>query len=232
LMQHHQHLHPQQWVPPAPAIRGGAAAAAAGARTQAPPTPLALAQQALVADCSVCQQLRTAGLAATPLLREERHGPEVFRQDDAPSPKITWRLKERMKTANCALIMCLNIGTDPPDVVKTSPCARKECWIDPTSTSRSKARESIGKALQEQYEKLQPRARYKLSLDPTPEDFRKLCISLRRSAKGDRVLFHYNGHGVPRPTANGEVSFSLLRVTVSLTIYNSHCTACKCAVRI
>ena len=26
-------------------------------------------------------------------------------------------------------MLCLNIGVDPPDVVKTSPCARKECWI-------------------------------------------------------------------------------------------------------
>ena len=26
-----------------------------------------------------------------------------------------------------------------------------------------------------------------------------------RRLQGERVLFHYNGHGVPRPTANGEV---------------------------
>ena len=26
-------------------------------------------------------------------------------------------------------MLCLNIGVDPPDVVKTNPCARKECWI-------------------------------------------------------------------------------------------------------
>ena len=25
------------------------------------------------------------------------------------------------------------------------------------------------------------------------------------TVQGERVLFHYNGHGVPRPTANGEV---------------------------
>jgi regulator-associated protein of mTOR len=37
------------------------------------------------------------------------------------------------------------------------------------------------------------------------EDVKKLCSSLRRNAKGDRLLFHYNGHGVPRPTASGEV---------------------------
>lgn len=44
-----------------------------------------------------------------------------------------------------------------------------------------------------------------MSLDPTIEDVKKLCLSCRRNAKGERVLFHYNGHGVPRPTANGEV---------------------------
>lgn len=27
----------------------------------------------------------------------------------------------------------------------------------------------------------------------------------RRSAKDERVLFHYNGHGVPRPTTNSEI---------------------------
>ena len=116
-----------------------------------------------------------------------------------------------------------------------------------------------GKNLQAQYERWQPRAKYKMHLDPTTEDVKKLAISCRRTAKaracaagaaascraavavravvaqsrggtpeclaaaavpaarptqtasapagtqGERVLFHYNGHGVPRPTANGEV---------------------------
>ena len=35
----------------------------------------------------------------------------------------------QMKTWSVALVLCLNIGVDPPDVVKTDPCARKECWI-------------------------------------------------------------------------------------------------------
>ena len=35
----------------------------------------------------------------------------------------------QMKTWSVALVLCLNIGVDPPDVVKTEPCARKECWI-------------------------------------------------------------------------------------------------------
>lgn len=32
----------------------------------------------------------------------------------------TWRMKERMKTVSVALVMCLNIGVDPPDVVKVN----------------------------------------------------------------------------------------------------------------
>ncbi|KAJ8681855.1 hypothetical protein QAD02_017647 [Eretmocerus hayati] len=117
----------------------------------------------------------------------------------------TWRMKERMKTVSVALVLCLNVGVDPPDIVKTQPCARLECWIDPLSMSPQKALETIGSNLQKQYERWQPRARYKQSLDPTVEEVKKLCTSLRRNAKEERVLFHYNGHGVPKPTSNGEI---------------------------
>ena len=110
-----------------------------------------------------------------------------------------------MRTVSVALVLCLNIGVDPPDVVKTSPCARQECWLDPQQLNPQKALEQIGTNLQQQYERWQPRARYRHSLDPTVDDVKKLCTSLRRNAKEDRVLFHYNGHGVPRPTSNGEI---------------------------
>ncbi|XP_061517571.1 regulatory-associated protein of mTOR [Anopheles gambiae] len=116
-----------------------------------------------------------------------------------------WRVRDRMKTVSVALVLCLNIGVDPPDVVKIDKCARVECWINPASYSPGKALEMISYQLQKQYERWQPRARYRHSLDPTMEDVKKLCTSLRRNAKEERVLFHYNGHGVPRPTANGEI---------------------------
>ncbi|KAH8399810.1 hypothetical protein KR215_003199 [Drosophila sulfurigaster] len=119
--------------------------------------------------------------------------------------RLHWRIRERMKTASVALVLCLNIGVDPPDVVKIQPCSRLECWIDPSSVSVPKAMELIGSNLQMQYERWQPRARYKKCNDPTVEDVKKLCTSLRRNAKGERILFHYNGHGVPKPTANGEI---------------------------
>lgn len=104
--------------------------------------------------------------------------------------------------------------------------------VDPFSLAPQKALETIGKNLSQQYERWQPRvrryltsnswyktisssisiylrrceqARYKVQLDPTVDEVKKLCNTCRRYAKGERVLFHYNGHGVPKPTANGEI---------------------------
>ncbi|KAI9708918.1 MAG: hypothetical protein M1820_003612 [Bogoriella megaspora] len=119
-----------------------------------------------------------------------------------------WRMKDRLKTVSAALLLCLNIGVDPPDVIKTNPCARLECWIDPTNPHGGPGNapiNQIGKALQNQYEQLSMRTRYKLLADPTVDDTKKHCSNLRKTAKEERILFHYNGHGVPKPTASGEI---------------------------
>ena len=116
-------------------------------------------------------------------------------------------MKDRLKTVSAALAICLNIGVDPPDVVKTNPTAKLEAWVDPTATTggQTKTMEQIGRRLQEQYETLSLRTRYKQYLDPSIDETKRFCISLRRNAKDERVLFHYNGHGVPLPTASGEL---------------------------
>jgi regulator-associated protein of mTOR len=44
---------------------------------------------------------------------------------------LDWRIREKIKTVSVSLVLCLNIGVDPPDLVKTKPCAKMECWIDP-----------------------------------------------------------------------------------------------------
>ena len=106
-----------------------------------------------------------------------------------------WRIKEKIKTVSVSLVLCLNIGVDPPDLIKTKPSAKMECWIDPFVLPGQRALEAIGRNLQSQYEAWQPRARYRLSLDPSIEETKKLCCSLRRNAKDERILFHYNGHG-------------------------------------
>ncbi|KAN0068879.1 Raptor N-terminal CASPase like domain containing protein [Elaphomyces granulatus] len=139
---------------------------------------------------------------------EKRHETSGIPRDPAGSwPNLDWRMRDRLKTVSAALAICLNIGVDPPDVVKTNPTAKLECWVDPTSTTggQNKIMEQIGKKLQEQYETLSLRTRYKQYLDPSVDETKKFCVSLRRNAKDERVLFHYNGHGVPLPTQSGEI---------------------------
>jgi len=116
-----------------------------------------------------------------------------------------WRMKSKMKTVSVALLLCLNIGYDPPDVIKLAPCARLECWTDPYGQQPQKAMREIGDKLIDQYQRWQGRARVKLYKDPTVDEARKACASCRRHARQERALFHYNGHGVPRPTPNGEI---------------------------
>ncbi len=48
-------------------------------------------------------------------------------------------------------------------------------------------------------------AKYSVQTDPTVEEVKNLCLWCRETAKIERVLFHYNGHGVPQPTSNGEI---------------------------
>ena len=113
-------------------------------------------------------------------VQEHHHaGEDSAERKQLMSPSIVsrWRQKEKLKTTNVALVLCLNIGVDPPDVIKISPCARLECWVDPMSMQPAKALETIGKNLQAQYERWQPRAKYKMHLDPTTvSDPHLICL--------------------------------------------------------
>ncbi|WFC99913.1 Target of rapamycin complex 1 subunit kog1 [Malassezia yamatoensis] len=127
--------------------------------------------------------------------------PRTRRAEDLPD----WRMRERLRTVTAALVMCLNIGVDPPDVSKTNPCAHLICWMDPESLDASKALPAIGRNLQVQFETLSMKTRYKQYLDPIVEEIKRFCTNLRRTAKEERVLFYYNGYGVPKPTPGGEI---------------------------
>jgi regulatory associated protein of mTOR len=130
----------------------------------------------------------------------------------SPVIKPDWCLRDgKMKTVGIGLILCLSIGVDPPDLVKPNPCAVLECWLDPRPVggmSRTKAREMIGERLERQYAKWQlartaKTFKFRKAIDPIIEDVRTLCIRLRSQARNERILIHYNGHGVPRPTDRG-----------------------------
>lgn len=145
-----------------------------------------------------------------PVWSAKRHTSCGNQSEPSPGmPKMSpWRLRDKLKTTNAALVLCLNVEVDPPDVVKTNPCAVLECWVDPRTMPSSKALEAIGTNLHQQFETLNPRIKYKPYLDPSIEDTRKFCASVRRMAKDERALFYYNGHGVPKPTVSGKLLFS------------------------
>lgn len=129
-------------------------------------------------------------------------------KDDRGRLVQEWRMRDRLKTVSAMLALCLNIGVDPPDVIKTNPSAKMECWIDPTVSGGASSNapiNQIGKALQAQYEQLSMRTRYKLLLDPTIDETKRYGLTMRRNARNERCLYHYNGHGVPKPTPSGEI---------------------------
>jgi regulator-associated protein of mTOR len=134
-----------------------------------------------------------------------------------------------MKTVSIAAVLCLNVGVDPPDVRRPIPSAKKQAWVDPTlmPSNSQKIAQKVSINLQNSYLKVQPKARYrdctgsfrrritptnvpscsrfKAACDPTVDCVKKLCMSMRKSTKEDRLLFHFNGHGVPKPTDAGEI---------------------------
>ncbi|KAJ1798303.1 Target of rapamycin complex 1 subunit kog1, partial [Coemansia sp. RSA 2599] len=142
-----------------------------------------------------------------------------------------WRAHEKLRTLATLLVVCLNLGTDPPDLVRPSKTAVLEAWVDPnvpvqmptpeelalqaansnaSSAQRSAARErtpmkAIGENLLRQFEAIQNSTRYKPLLDCAIEDLRKACVQFRRGVRDERLLFYYNGHGVPRPTSSGDI---------------------------
>ncbi|KAJ2726073.1 Target of rapamycin complex 1 subunit kog1 [Coemansia sp. Benny D115] len=141
-----------------------------------------------------------------------------------------WRTQDKLRTAMSLLVACLNLGIDPPDLVRPKESATLEAWVDPNapvpmrtpeelalqaanttgSAQRSAAREPrpitlIGDNLVKQFESVHRQSRFKPLMDCNMEDLQKYCLQARRAAKEDRLLFYYNGHGVPRPTPSGDI---------------------------
>eukprot|EP00906_Rhabdomonas_costata_P018661 RCo027223 len=76
----------------------------------------------------------------------------------ANSRNQDWRNKEKVKTLHILIALCLNVGIDPPDVVRMKECAKLECWTDPLEAQAQtlqKPTEVIGDKLVEQYKSLQ-----------------------------------------------------------------------------
>lgn len=118
----------------------------------------------------------------------------AYEEDPEAGKTNSWRIRERMKTVSVALVCCLNVGVDPPDVTKTQPCARLECWVDPTVLNPQKAIEAIGNNLQKQYERWQPKARYR-----SVQDFCCFDTFIQNIFTGKVLTLHWKRYDVWLP---------------------------------
>ncbi|RNF10046.1 regulatory associated protein of mTOR [Trypanosoma rangeli] len=120
--------------------------------------------------------------------------------------------RPKSKSTQVILLLCLNIGSDPPDYPRIEPCSRLECWIDPHVAQISRfssegGADSIAERLERQYRAQQRDATFKRAVDAHLEEAKHLMMTFRRKADNGRVLLHYNGHGMPRATDYGEIWF-------------------------
>lgn len=135
--------------------------------------------------------------------------------------------EHKPRTVYVVLMLCLNLGIDPPDARKPEKCACVQAWVDPSKySSPSNIPDTIIKELGDQYLQLRCKMSISKSLDPTIEHVRSALLTARRGAAGERVLVHYNGHGVPAPSKNGEIwAFSVdykQYVPIPLTEINNY----------
>lgn len=75
-----------------------------------------------------------------------------------------YKNKDKIKTTHVALVICMNIGVDPPDQEKPQPHAVTHCWLDPAAQPPHKSLEAIGMNLQEQYERVSQKRSAVISL--------------------------------------------------------------------
>eukprot|EP01064_Diplonema_japonicum_P035717 TRINITY_DN7828_c1_g1_i1.p1 TRINITY_DN7828_c1_g1~~TRINITY_DN7828_c1_g1_i1.p1 ORF type:complete len:1239 (+),score=287.97 TRINITY_DN7828_c1_g1_i1:75-3791(+) len=156
---------------------------------------------------------KKAVLAQQTLLTGERYcglHHLVFYSSSLHAPKSTTLQWCTAKTSTTAVVLlsCLNVGTDPPDSIKVSPYPVLQCWKDPRLCGeKRKACEVIISALRSQYNDLSNKTniRYYTMPDVTYDELSNI-EKIRKHVKSDhRIVVHYNGHGVPAPSAQGEL---------------------------
>ena len=138
------------------------------------------------------------------------HGLEDWEAEgsSAAEPAEEWRIRSN-RTYGGVLAVCLNVEVEPPDSpfprALQTVAGRQICGIDPyepdTELDSRKVVQRIGKELEAQYVGLHSSRStvFKQCLDPTVEQVHRTCRKLRREAKDDALLFHFNGHGgLPR----------------------------------
>ena len=133
--------------------------------------------------------------------------------EGSPAAAQEWRIRSS-RTYGGVLAVCLNVEVEPPDCpfprALQTGAGRQLCGIDPYESNQADPRKvvaRIGSQLEAQYDQIVSSRStvFKQCLDPTLEQVHRNCRKLRREAKDDTLLFHFNGHGVPAPSLLGAI---------------------------
>ena len=110
-----------------------------------------------------------------------------------------------LKTGQMILCCCLNIGTDPRGFTKPRNTSTTYSWVNTKDRQKREVGVDITMAIAANLQRYCGNTTTTDSLcDPTPETIKKACSAASASVSKDRVLYYYNGHGVPAPTMNHE----------------------------
>lgn len=151
-------------------------------------------------------------------VHEPQHKSKTYRY--LPSPCL-------VRTPHLIICCCLNVGVEPPGYRKPRVTSTVLSWINTKEHRKREVGYDITVQLWKQYQRYsaQPLSTDPL-WDPTTERVKRACMAARERFGKDRVLFHYNGHGVPLPTVNHECWFFDENITTYVPMNISDVFAC------
>ena len=110
---------------------------------------------------------------------------------------------------------CLNIGIDPPGFTKPFNTSTTYNWINVKDNWKREVGDDITMAIAGNFQRYCGNQTTTEPLrDPTTESIKRACSTARACVSKDRVLYYYNGHGVPAPTVNHECWYFDKNITV------------------
>ncbi|KAJ2557662.1 Target of rapamycin complex 1 subunit kog1, partial [Coemansia sp. RSA 1822] len=116
----------------------------------------------------------------------------------------SWRPRHHICTAGALLAVCLDLTSAKYSTAQNTYHAIMEAWTDPTTISTVGQMHSvISDNLVSQFEQLPGKIIYKPLIDCDVLRLQRNSLHFRNVAKDQRILFHYNGHGMPPPTNDG-----------------------------
>ncbi|EDR23065.1 hypothetical protein, conserved [Entamoeba dispar SAW760] len=132
-----------------------------------------------------------------------------------------------VRTPHLIICCCLNIGIEPPGYKKPKVSSNIFGWINTKEHKKREIGYEITNQIGIQYQRYcTPTVTTEGLWDPTIEKVKKACIGARERFGKDRILFHYNGHGVPLPTINHECWFFDEEITTYVPMNISEIYSC------